>query len=211
MQCLREWWPASTPGKPWHAKFCAGGRFEYHLERNLGDSAAISHPDQQEDSMSLTLSHDKNDTPERIVEQVKSQARRLTTPCGDGEMVWHLWEGDGPPLVLLHGGYGSWGHWIRNVVPLSEHFRVIAADNPGLGESARPPAPHTAEGLGRIVMAGIENILDQGEKPHIVGFSFGSVLGGLAAMMMGERVRSFTLVGAGGLALTRAQTEPLTR
>jgi hypothetical protein len=48
------------------------------------------------------------------VEGVAAEARMFETPCGDGDMVWHVW-GDGPPLVLFHGGYGSWTHWIRKV------------------------------------------------------------------------------------------------
>src|SRR5439155_25324434 len=78
-----------------------------------------------------------------LVEKIAAEAQRFETPCGEGSMVWRSW-GSGPPLVLLHGGYGSWSHWIRNVLPLSRHFRVIAPDLPGLGESATPPAPGTA-------------------------------------------------------------------
>ncbi|HEV2100696.1 MAG TPA: alpha/beta fold hydrolase, partial [Stellaceae bacterium] len=76
------------------------------------------------------------------VEGVAAEARRIETPCGDGAMAWRVW-GSGPPLVLLHGGYGSWMHWIRNVLPLSRLFTVVACDLPGLGESATPPEPHT--------------------------------------------------------------------
>src|SRR3546814_6277896 len=47
--------------------------------------------------------------------------------CGDGQMVWRLW-GEGPPLVLLHGGSGSWTHWFRNIPALARRYRVIAAD-----------------------------------------------------------------------------------
>src|SRR3546814_1155899 len=56
-----------------------------------------------------------------------SQAEVRTTPCGDGQMVWRLW-GEGPPLVLLHGGSGSWTHWFRNIPALARRYRVIAAD-----------------------------------------------------------------------------------
>ena len=41
-------------------------------------------------------------------------ATRHTTTSGAGEVVWRMW-GAGTPLVLLHGGTGSWMHWVRNV------------------------------------------------------------------------------------------------
>ena len=111
-----------------------------------------------------------------IVEGVAAEARRIETPCGAGAMVWRVW-GGGPPLVLLHGGYGSWTHWIRNVLPLARRFTVIAPDLPGLGESATPPEPHTAEGLARIIVAGLATLLPAGVRFHLTGFSFGGVLG----------------------------------
>ena len=140
-----------------------------------------------------------------IVEGVAAEARRIETPCGDGGMVWRIW-GSGPPLVLFHGGYGSWTHWIRNVLVLARKFTVIAPDLPGLGESATPPEPHTAEGLAAIVVAGLEIVLPKGTAPHIAGFSFGGVLGGHVAAQLGDRLRALTIVGSNGLGLVRQPT-----
>jgi pimeloyl-ACP methyl ester carboxylesterase len=141
-----------------------------------------------------------------FVKGVAAEARRVETPCGDGHMVWHVW-GDGPPLALLHGGYGSWTHWVRNVLPLSQTFTVAAPDLPGLGESATPPEPHTAEGLANIVVEGLELVFPEFTGLHIAGFSFGGVLGGHVAAQLGERVRTFTIVGSNGLGLVRQPTE----
>ena len=121
-------------------------------------------------------------------------------------MVWHVW-GDGPPLALLHGGYGSWTHWVRNVLPLSRTFTVAAPDLPGLGESATPPEPHTAERLANIVVEGLELVFPEFTGLHIAGFSFGGVLGGHVAAQLGDRVRTFTIVGSNGLGLVRQPTE----
>jgi len=140
-----------------------------------------------------------------LVKGVAAEARRVETPCGDGHMVWHVW-GDGPPLALLHGGYGSWTHWIRNVIPLSRSFTVAAPDLPGLGESATPPEPHTAEGLASIVVEGLEFVFPELGGLHIAGFSFGGVLGGHVAAQLGDRVRGFTIVGSNGLGLVRQPT-----
>jgi len=140
------------------------------------------------------------------VERIAAAAERRETPCGDGRMVWRLW-GDGPPLVLLHGGYGSWLHWIRNVLPLARRFTVVAPDLPGLGESATPPEPHTAEGLAQIIAEGLERVLPQDVPLHLAGFSFGGVLGGHVAARLGERVRGLTIVGSNGLGLARQPTE----
>src|ERR1700756_4044334 len=108
---------------------------------------------------------------EAYVESIGTKAQLIETPCGDGGMVWRVW-GGGPPLLLLHGGYGSWMHWIRNVVPLSRRFTVAAPDLPGLGESATPPEPHTAEGLASIVVEGLEVVFPELGGLHIAGFSF---------------------------------------
>jgi 2-hydroxy-6-oxonona-2,4-dienedioate hydrolase len=140
-----------------------------------------------------------------IVEGVAAEAQRLETPCGDGAMVWRVW-GGGPPLVLLHGGYGSWTHWIRNVLVLARRLTVIAPDLPGLGESATPPEPHTAEGLAAIVVTGLGMVLPKDAAPHIAGFSFGGVLGGHVAAQLGDRLRALTLVGSNGLGLVRQPT-----
>jgi 2-hydroxy-6-oxonona-2,4-dienedioate hydrolase len=140
-----------------------------------------------------------------FVDGVAAEAQRLETSCGEGRMVWRIW-GNGPPLVLLHGGYGSWTHWIRNVIPLSQVFTVAAPDLPGLGESATPPEPHTAEGLAKIIVEGLEILFPNDDGLRIAGFSFGGVLGGHVAVQLGERLRSFTVVGSNGLGLVRQPT-----
>jgi 2-hydroxy-6-oxonona-2,4-dienedioate hydrolase len=142
-----------------------------------------------------------------LVEGIAAEAERIETPCGDGTMVWRRW-GSGPPLVLLHGGYGSWMHWVRNVLPLARRFTVIAPDLPGLGESATPPEPWTAQGLAAIVVNGLDSVLPPGAaSPHLAGFSFGGVIGGTVAAQLGDRLRGFTVVGSNGLGLTRQPTD----
>ena len=143
---------------------------------------------------------------EKIV-RVEMHAERLDSPCGLGRMVWRRW-GSGPPLVLFHGGYGSWLHWFRNVLPLSEHYTVFTADLPGLGDSDAPPDPRDPWSMGEIVAHGLDTVLPPG-RFDLVCFSYGAVMGGLASRLLGERVRSFTLVGAGGLGLQRGHGQPL--
>ena len=144
------------------------------------------------------------------VARIDRLADRRTTPCGDGDMVWRRW-GAGPPLVLLHGGHGSWLHWIRNIPTLADHFTVIAPDMPGLGDSASPIEPPTPEGLAAIITAGLERILPPATVYDLAGFSFGGLLGGHVAARHGGRVRSFTAVGASGLGPRRRLTQPLAR
>jgi pimeloyl-ACP methyl ester carboxylesterase len=45
--------------------------------------------------------------------------------------------GDGPPVVLLHGGIECGGaYWAPVIARLAEHHRLVVPDVPGLGESA---------------------------------------------------------------------------
>jgi 2-hydroxy-6-oxonona-2,4-dienedioate hydrolase len=140
--------------------------------------------------------------------RVLSLARRHTTPCGDGDLVWHAW-GEGEPLVLLHGGSGSWTHWIRNVEALAAAGRrVVVPDLPGFGDSARPPEGQDADVVALAMAQGLRHLL--GDAPvDVAGFSFGGLVGALMAAGQPERVRRLILIGAPGLGL-RSKRLPLT-
>jgi 2-hydroxy-6-oxonona-2,4-dienedioate hydrolase len=146
-----------------------------------------------------------NASPAAIVAAIDARAEHLATPCGSGSMIWRRWgpKSGGPPaLVLLHGGYGSWTHWLRNIETLATRYRVLACDLPGLGESADAPKPYSAESLAAIVAEGIGRVAP-GESVALCGFSFGAVIGGHVAAQMGTRVSSLLLLGAAGLGLPR--------
>lgn len=134
--------------------------------------------------------------------RVLALSRRIATPCGDGELVWHVWgKDDSEPLVLLHGGSGSWTHWIRNVEALAAAGRrVVVPDLPGFGDSARPPGGQDADFVAPAVAAGLRELL--GEAPvDVIGFSFGGLTGALMAASHPGQVKRLVLVGAPGLGL----------
>jgi pimeloyl-ACP methyl ester carboxylesterase len=123
-------------------------------------------------------------------------------------MHWRVW-GEGTPLVLLHGGFGSWLHWIRNIPVLASMFRVYAATMPGYGDSDDAPDPDNLESLAAVVSSGVDHVLPPGAPFHLLGFSFGGLVGGFVAALQGERLLSLTFSGSGGMGLTRNALKPL--
>ena len=49
--------------------------------------------------------------------------------------VYYEEYGQGMPLLLLHGGFGSISNFDKVIEPLSKHFKVYAIDSPGQGRS----------------------------------------------------------------------------
>ena len=131
-------------------------------------------------------------------------ATRHTTPCGTGDLVWHRWgPAGGAPVVLLHGGSGSWTHWLRNIGPLAAAGHAVwVPDMPGFGDSAAPPDGQDADVLPRWLEAGLQQLL--GDTPvALVGFSFGALVAGLWAQARPARVQRLVLVGSPGLSAER--------
>ena len=141
------------------------------------------------------------ETPAAAIERIESASRRLTTPCGGGKMVWRCW-GEGPVVVLLHGGYGSWRHWIRTIPALAGYRTVLVPDLPGLGDSDDFPG-EVPLGVADVVAAGLEQVVPDGQPFDLVGFSFGALVGGHVAASLGAALRSLTLVAPGALGLAR--------
>ena len=138
--------------------------------------------------------------------RLERAALRHETPCGDGNMVWREW-GSGRTVLLLHGSFGSWTHWLRNVEALAAQFRVLACDLPGMGESDLPPMPFDAGSLADILADGLERLAP--EPFHLVGFSFGGIVGGHVAVRTLPRILSYTAIGSNALGLPMAARAPL--
>ena len=106
----------------------------------------------------------------------------------------YIEKGAGFPLVLLHGNGEDGSYFVHQMEPFSEHFRVIAVDTRGHGQTPRGKAPFTirqfAEDLyGFLNRLGID-------KAHILGFSDGGNIAMVFAMTHPDRVQKLVLDGA---------------
>ena len=144
-----------------------------------------------------------------IVQRLAAQATRYTTPCGAGEMVWRCWgtaaRPDQRPLVLLHGGSGSWTHWVRNIdVLVAAGYELWVPDLPGFGDSALPPHGSDADAVIAPLQAGLQQLLDAQacEAVDLVGFSFGGMAAGMWAAAHPELIARLVLVGAPAMGVT---------
>jgi 2-hydroxy-6-oxonona-2,4-dienedioate hydrolase len=145
-------------------------------------------------------------TPAEIIAALDRLSTRHTTPNGAGEVVWRVW-GRGPPLVLLHGGTGSWMHWARNIEDLSGDFMLLVPDLPGSGESGNPPAPISADSIGAILAAGLASIIGPQTGFAVAGFSMGGLIAGYLVRHAGARAQCLVLVGATGTGAPRGPME----
>ena len=139
-----------------------------------------------------------------------SGAQRVQT-CHEGmNTVWHVWgESAQAAVVLLHGGSGSWTHWVRNIASLlGAGFRVLAPDLPGFGDSDLPPGCSDVPQLPVHLHAGLQQLAPQGPV-QMVGFSFGGMTAALWLADHPEDAEHLVLVGAPGLGLSSPQRTAL--
>ena len=105
----------------------------------------------------------------------------------------HMADGAGEPLVLLNGIAMTAISWEVVARPLAQHYRVIRCDFRGQLMTPAPPPENVAEHADDVA-----NLLDQlgVESPHIVGTSFGGVVGTMVAARHPDRVRSLTTIAS---------------
>jgi 4,5:9,10-diseco-3-hydroxy-5,9,17-trioxoandrosta-1(10),2-diene-4-oate hydrolase len=113
--------------------------------------------------------------------------------------------GEGPPVVMLHGGGpGASGvsNYSRNIDPLAEHFRVIVPDLPGYGRSAKGVDQSDPFGYLADMIRGLLDELGVGTA-CLVGNSYGGAAALRLALDTPQRVGKLVLMGPGGIGTTR--------
>jgi 2-succinyl-6-hydroxy-2,4-cyclohexadiene-1-carboxylate synthase len=106
-------------------------------------------------------------------------------------------QGEGEPLLLLHGFTGSVDAWGEEMLRgLSQAFQVVAVDLPGHGRSESSPNPDRY----RIeeILADLAQILDSMamEKARWLGYSMGGRIALAAAVLQPARVTALILESA---------------
>jgi pimeloyl-ACP methyl ester carboxylesterase len=110
---------------------------------------------------------------------------------GDTDVAYEV-EGDGDPLVLVHGSAGSAAHWVQVAPGLSDRFTVVLPDYAGAGATTDGGGPLRVDDLAAQVL-GVADAVGA-ERFGLAGWSLGAVVAATAAAAAPERVSGLTLV-----------------
>lgn len=101
--------------------------------------------------------------------------------------------GDGPPLLLLSESPRTHRHFQRLLPLLVPHFRVIAIDTPGYGNSDPPPQPVTIPGVASRVVDFLDTMGIA--RTDVFGIHTGNKIASALAAGHPDRVGRVALVG----------------
>ena len=119
--------------------------------------------------------------------RIRQEDRFIET---SGQRVRYRVQGDGPPLLLIHGIGAPLEFWRPLEAELGD-FTTITVDAPGAGRSSVP--------RGRFMMrdyaAVMDDVLDAAgvDDAHVLGLSLGGMMAQALARRSPERVRTLTL------------------
>jgi pimeloyl-ACP methyl ester carboxylesterase len=106
-------------------------------------------------------------------------------------------EGDGTPVLLIHGLAGQWQNWLENIPRIAQKRRVLAPDLPGHGYSDMPREKISIQGYGRAM----NDLLQQLDidRVAVVGNSMGGFVASELTIEFPEPVERLVLVSAAGI------------
>lgn len=158
--------------------------------------------------MTMALAAKSTVEPAEILKRLSKKTTLRRDRSGPTEIVWRE-IGRGSPLMLIHGGHGSWMHWIRNIDALSEQHTLWLPDLPGFGDSANlEGGPHAADRLDRLVETvarSLEGWFGTADDFALAGFSFGGLVAARLAAAL-PNVGKLALLGSAGHGGKRRQT-----
>ena len=118
-------------------------------------------------------------------------ARADTLDVAGGRLYYEV-RGNGPTVVLIHGGFGDHRMWDGQLGALARDFRVVRYDHRGFGRSSRPEKAYSP-------VADLLLLLDRldAKTAHLVGNSMGGTLAIDFAILHPERVGRLVVVASG--------------
>jgi non-heme chloroperoxidase len=104
-------------------------------------------------------------------------------------------DGDGEPIVFLHGWPDSWFSFSRVIPSLSRRLHAFALDQRGFGDSEKLDSGYQIGDFAGDVVAFLDAVSIR--RATIVGHSFGSFVTRCVAVTNPERIARMILIGTG--------------
>jgi len=117
---------------------------------------------------------------------------------------------DAPVVVLLHGGgpgASGWSNFGRNLPVFAGRFRTVLIDQPGFGQSDRPPVTGNYFTFAADALAGLLKTLGI-DRVHLLGNSLGGGTAVRFALNYPDRAGRLVLMAPGGLGLNVFSPDP---
>src|SRR2546421_12983725 len=118
--------------------------------------------------------------------------------------------GDGPPVVMLHGGgpgVSAWSNFGRNLPVFATRYRTLLVDQPGFGDSDKPEITTQFFTFSADALLGLLDKLGI-ERAHLVGNSLGGGTAVRFALRHPDRAGRLVLMAPGGLSLNVFSPDP---
>jgi pimeloyl-ACP methyl ester carboxylesterase len=111
-----------------------------------------------------------------------------------GHRIYYTITGNGPTLVLLHGGGDSGEHSFEQQIDIfSQRHHIVAPDQIGQGRTPDVPGPLTYTGMMQDTAALLQKL--RLKHVDIIGFSDGGILALMLAIRHPELVRRLVISG----------------
>jgi len=113
----------------------------------------------------------------------------------DGRLFYKI-QGEGDPLVLIHGAWTSHQWWQWQVPALSRRYRVVSLDVRGHGKSSPLKGPYSVDGF----LKDLDTLLREEEidQTALVGWSLGGMISIAYGLKHPSEVKALVLIATRG-------------
>ena len=124
----------------------------------------------------------------------------------NGIKICYRFEGEGFPIVLLHGFGSKKESFMAQIPELSKQFKVITVDMRGAGKSSRPDYHYSMD----MFTDDVKDLMDylKIKSAHLVGFSFGGMIAQKFVLKYPSYVAKLILINTSGMMKIPKEYDP---
>ena len=133
--------------------------------------------------------------PQDLLPPAEMEAEGQTAEINGVDIYYEVYgEGNGDPVILIHGGLSNGDHFVNQIPVLAENHEVVVMDSRGHGRSSFDDTPISYAVMAEDVLGLMDHLgID---KASIVGWSDGGIIGLDIAIHHPERLIKLIAYGA---------------